>query len=608
MNTPRSIFTGTVHTQTSPLRSELRRPSTPESSEPLSAQFENSPSSISPQQPPKTPFARSSRWSEPSADEHSIRSDPVSPTHVSKQDTQAQPSPITRKKRSFEQIEQDIAGRVGLAGELGFHKKRRIDIHRAPHTLDQFDFKEVGGARHQPPSPLFFSNTKHRRPPFPARFSSSEAAARMLSNTGAEESSVKYVKLARGTFSGISPSSQTSYPYYRAPSDRLSLPRTTSSDSSEKNDPQRLLSSIGVTELLEHDPRPTLLIDLLNPQNYESGPLHFLFFNNALREDTNLTKSLTETEEAPAAVEDEAFAQFKAWMVSAVVNGEALDVTLPAIEHAGYSWTCTTIRKRFRIISGIRAAKTPLNTSTRDTLAEMKLPAGSGPPSSRENITSAGSGLTAATEGEPQDYFGNAVLPAIASAASASDTHTTPTDIQPDKLSSDMNGRVMDSEGRIIPLESHPSISNECVLSAAVADDVNWSRRSPDFEKETGFFDWTRLPISDALPKHIQFARSVDWASTSLGPIETWSADLRQMCNLIMASPHPAAMYWGDDLIAIYNEAYIMLAGQKHPTLMGQSYSEAWAEIWDDVKDVFAEAKMTGKATMKVWSSAWVLL
>ncbi|KAF2483414.1 hypothetical protein BDY17DRAFT_250480 [Neohortaea acidophila] len=71
------------------------------------------------------------------------------------------------------------------------------------------------------------------------------------------------------------------------------------------------------------------------------------------------------------------------------------------------------------------------------------------------------------------------------------------------------------------------------------------------------------------------------------------------MCNLIMASPHPAAMYWGDDLIAIYNEAYVMLAGQKHPKLMGQSYSEAWSEIWDEVKDVFASARITGEATMK---------
>jgi hypothetical protein len=61
-------------------------------------------------------------------------------------------------------------------------------------------------------------------------------------------------------------------------------------------------------------------------------------------------------------------------------------------------------------------------------------------------------------------------------------------------------------------------------------------------------------------------------------------------------------MYWGDDLVAIYNEAYVLLAGQKHPQLMGQSYKDAWSEIWDDVKDVFANARMTGLATMKVSS------
>jgi len=33
---------------------------------------------------------------------------------------------------------------------------------------------------------------------------------------------------------------------------------------------------------------------------------------------------------------------------------------------------------------------------------------------------------------------------------------------------------------------------------------------------------------------------------------------------------------------------------------MGQSYREAWVEIWDDVKDVFASAQQTGQATMKV--------
>ncbi|RAL68171.1 hypothetical protein DID88_008879 [Monilinia fructigena] len=70
-------------------------------------------------------------------------------------------------------------------------------------------------------------------------------------------------------------------------------------------------------------------------------------------------------------------------------------------------------------------------------------------------------------------------------------------------------------------------------------------------------FDWTRLPLSAALPRHVQFTRNINWSATPLGPIKDWSFDLRAMCNLIMGSPHPAAMYWGSDYTAIYNEAYI---------------------------------------------------
>lgn len=32
---------------------------------------------------------------------------------------------------------------------------------------------------------------------------------------------------------------------------------------------------------------------------------------------------------------------------------------------------------------------------------------------------------------------------------------------------------------------------------------------------------------------------------------------LGHFADMNRASPHPAAMYWGDDLVAIYNEAYI---------------------------------------------------
>lgn len=34
------------------------------------------------------------------------------------------------------------------------------------------------------------------------------------------------------------------------------------------------------------------------------------------------------------------------------------------------------------------------------------------------------------------------------------------------------------------------------------------------------------------LPPHIEFARSRDWDATPMGPIETWSGDLRIMVRL----------------------------------------------------------------------------
>jgi hypothetical protein len=59
-------------------------------------------------------------------------------------------------------------------------------------------------------------------------------------------------------------------------------------------------------------------------------------------------------------------------------------------------------------------------------------------------------------------------------------------------------------------------------------------------------------------------------------------------------------MYWGDDYVAIYNEAYVLLVGEKHPALMGMSYKVAWQEIWDlGISEVFENARESGQATMK---------
>lgn len=477
---------------------------------------------------------------------------------------------------------------------------------RLKYSLDSIQFN---GPALQPPSPLFFSNTPRRqRPQLPARFSSSEAAARMLSKARHEESHVKTVSLARGTVTTPAPGFfPTSAPNNAV---RRSLDRSSTGRSNSPNPGNYFgkdtgspavqhLNSIGIIELFEHDDRPTFIVDLSDSLNYGPGQVHPLFANASLRSYEGLYE-LVNGQQNTSSPGSEAFIQFKSWLLSAAVSGEGLNVPLPSFSYAGILWSCSTLRRRLRIISGTFQASPGSRMGTSSV-----------PPKATESA-SIGPVSTQMLDAEPSDYFG-----------SVSRNQEIPTSTGPEPISggpipsieapgstdfvpsaSEGNSGLADQQ---TPTDGLPSPSKYVVdgvipLSPAgpALTNINWfSSHIPLAHSLTPSFDWTRLPVSDAMPPHIQFARSIDWGSTSLGPIETWGPDLRQMCNLIMASPHPAAMYWGEDLIAIYNEAYIMLAGQKHPTLMGQSYSVAWSEIWDDVKDVFANAKQTGEATMK---------
>jgi len=106
--------------------------------------------------------------------------------------------------------------------------------------------------------------------------------------------------------------------------------------------------------------------------------------------------------------------------------------------------------------------------------------------------------------------------------------------------------------------------------------------------------DWTiPHPVGELSP-HISFARSIDWASTSLGDMNTWSKEFRQVANLLMRNPHPAALFWGDELTVMYNKAYADgVAGHKHPGLMGTGFRGPFAELWDFVSATFDECVKT---------------
>lgn len=532
---PRSIYTGAAPSSSSP--EEHRRLSTPEYHEALNPPPERShpPTPTEPPcsalfPPPERPWSLNrpldilTPASRPSSAPSSGGGEALKALHP------VTPPAVAGIKRLAPRTLGDPPASEPL------HKRRRAYAH-ARHSLDLFPCASGipnrcdGG----PPSPLFFSS-RRTRPHLPARFSSSEAAARMLSKTRGEDGGIKTVTLARGTFSGLSPPGTTSATSGRS-SERSSIPRTSSPDPRDRTDPLKLLGSVGVAELLEHDTRPTFIVDIGDYSNYasDSPALQILFANNALRSNPSLWETVAgkPLEQPTDQVSSHATNQFRGWLLTAATHGDEWDATPTAVEHGGIIWSCYTIRKRLRIVSGATPLSAADGVPSTDASMEFAIP----------SISSVGhlSGRTLDTvssshqASEQQDYFG---APAIQEKEpnplnAMAHNHMSNTVVN---TSRDISRPRSELKHLTLPSIEDPTFTNECVLRAHSAGDVDSFHREPKSpqEHDMGFFDWTRLSLTSSLPRHIQFARSIDWASTPLGPIEYWSNDLRAMCNLIM--------------------------------------------------------------------------
>jgi signal transduction histidine kinase/PAS domain-containing protein len=71
------------------------------------------------------------------------------------------------------------------------------------------------------------------------------------------------------------------------------------------------------------------------------------------------------------------------------------------------------------------------------------------------------------------------------------------------------------------------------------------------------------------------------WQSTSLGAIDSWPAHVRVSVALMLRSDVPMVMLWGEDGIMVYNDAYSVFAGNRHPSLLGTKVREGWPEVAD---------------------------
>ena len=90
--------------------------------------------------------------------------------------------------------------------------------------------------------------------------------------------------------------------------------------------------------------------------------------------------------------------------------------------------------------------------------------------------------------------------------------------------------------------------------------------------------------------------RAFDWSATPLGDIEKWPDSLKMAVALILRCDAPMTIMWGERGHLIYNDAYSVIAGAKHPFILGKSLYEGWPEVADftsnAMKQVLAGASL----------------
>ena len=92
--------------------------------------------------------------------------------------------------------------------------------------------------------------------------------------------------------------------------------------------------------------------------------------------------------------------------------------------------------------------------------------------------------------------------------------------------------------------------------------------------------------------------RAFDWARTPVGPIEQWPEALLITVNTLLASRHPMFLWWGEDLIQFYNDAYRpSIREDKHPRALGQRGRDCWPEIWSIIGPQIDAVMTRGEAS-----------
>jgi signal transduction histidine kinase len=97
----------------------------------------------------------------------------------------------------------------------------------------------------------------------------------------------------------------------------------------------------------------------------------------------------------------------------------------------------------------------------------------------------------------------------------------------------------------------------------------------------------------------VEHCRDFDWASTPLGPVSSWSPSLRTTVSILLESRNPMFLWWGPELVQIYNDAYApsLGRGDRRARALGARGREFWTDIWTTIGPQIEQVMTTGEPT-----------
>jgi PAS domain S-box-containing protein len=90
--------------------------------------------------------------------------------------------------------------------------------------------------------------------------------------------------------------------------------------------------------------------------------------------------------------------------------------------------------------------------------------------------------------------------------------------------------------------------------------------------------------------------RAIDWATTSLGPAESWPPEARSVIAMTLGMASPATVLWGPDYTYFYNDVGIPVMGEAHPAVAGRPLGVAWPHVAAQLAPILESVRATGES------------